>query len=144
MYNPASYNDRVNLASAIELKLISCGFTEEDSKGERVYSRPVKDTGMYVKVYTSIVDEQVRKEGKDAIRISGVYIKGDTRRGIHSDKRVNRIGTVPAIVGRMYQRMRDAWSACSNAERCRCGAPKFKSRKGNLVCAEICWDKNKG
>lgn len=139
MYNPRVRDDRVRLASAIERKLLSCKFRMEDSNGEKVYSLPVKDTGMYIVVYTSIVGNEVRRDGKDAIRVAGIYIDEGVRRGITSNKRVNRTGDVDSIVDRMYVRMRKTWVSCLNASRCRCGAPQFRSKSGNLVCAKICW-----
>jgi len=107
--------------------------------GEKIYSRPVKDTGIYVRVYTSIVENSVRKEGRDAIRVAGIYISKDSRKGITSSRRVNRTGTIPDIVNRMYSRMRESWSDCCSVQRCYCGAPKFKSKAGNIVCADACW-----
>ncbi|MBQ73379.1 MAG: hypothetical protein CMJ67_10790 [Planctomycetaceae bacterium] len=148
-YNPNSLTDRRNLANAICARLTECGFTPVTRKGtkEAIYSRPVDGTDGTIKVlvYTSVVPVRggfaVRKEGKDAIRVCAVYTSKDGKeRGIaRADKRVNRTGTVEATVERTYQRMRDVYKTAATCERCHCGAPKFKSKKGNEVCADLCF-----
>jgi len=144
-YNPDSATDRENLAMAVEFKLQSCGFdpqTSSDPRMELIYKRQVGDTKMSVVVYTSIVNGRVRNLGKDAIRVAGVYENGEVRRGIVSDKRINRTGEIPEIVDRMYQRMRECYRACNTSRRCNsCNAPMFTSKNGNFVCAEVCWTK---
>jgi hypothetical protein len=146
-YNPNSISDRQSLAMAVEFKLQTCGFTPEPSTNDRfelIYKRPVGESKISVVVYTSIVNDQVRNRAKDAIRIAGVYENGDVRRGIVSDTRVNRVGEIPDIVERMYQRMRECYRSCNTARTCdKCGAPMFTSKKKNLVCAEACWAKNR-
>jgi hypothetical protein len=149
MYNPGSTVDRIKLAGLIELKLIDCGFKKEDTGRfqEYAYSRNISDD-IKVLVYTTIIEiggtSQVRPVSKDALRICGVYYDGDVvNRGIVKQKRVNRTGEFGEIVGRMYERMRDTWRLCANVEKCSsCGAPKFTSKKENLVCARACWTKN--
>ncbi len=149
MYNPHSLTDRRNLANALCARLTECGFTPVTRKGtkEAIYSRDVDGTDGTIKVlvYTSVVPVRggfaVRKEGKDAIRVCAVYTAKDGReRGIaRADKRVNRTGTVEATTDRMYGRMREVYKAGASCDRCHCGAPKFVSKKGNEVCADLCW-----
>lgn len=144
IYDPESETSRRNLATAIQAKLIECKFQQEHTSpnNELTFVLPVKDTGMIVKVYTSIVDDQVRTVGADAIRVAGLFEHGDDVKGITSEKRINRVGEIPEIVGRMYERMRSVYAGCNKAERCKsCGAPKFQSKAGNMVCAAICWRK---
>ena len=141
-FNLKIHNHRVELAKALEDKLISCGFSREnlDERREKVYSRPIRSTGMHVVVYTSIVGDCVRFTGKDAIRVVGMYRNGTIERGIISNTRVNRVGEINSIIERTYERMRLTWKKCNNVDLCRkCGAPKFTSKNGNKVCAEICW-----
>lgn len=144
MYNPEDKGDRRALATAILTKLVECKFLPEDVPvgTELVYYLPVKETGMFVKVFTSIVDGEVRTVGADAIRIAGVFKHKNDIKGITSEKRINRAGEIPEIVDRMYQRMRSVYKGCNQAERCKnCGAPKFLAKSGNKVCAAICWVK---
>ncbi len=142
-YDPESLNDRRALAVAVIAKLTECGFTEEamPKTNEKVYTREVPSSpGMKVAVYTTITGQAVRAVGTDAIRVTALYMtKAGTYRGVGSDKRVNRTGEVSAIVDRMHERMRDMWKVAKSPERCHCGAAKFNSKKGNAVCADLCW-----
>lgn len=143
-YLPESRDSRGNLASAVQAKLAECGFTKETVPGcrEEVYSLVI-NRGIRVMVYTTIENGIVRSCGSDAIRVTAVYRGTDGRdRGIaKAEKRVNRTGEIEDIVSRMYLRMREVWVLGNKAERCSCGAPKFVSKAGNLVCAELCWTK---
>ena len=140
-YDPDSIHHRQVLALDIIKKLEDCGFEEAPTaRGERVYTRTIPDTGINIKVYTSVVDMEVRESGKDAIRVCAVYETKDSGgTGIGSARRVHRTGDIHAIVDRMHQRMRQVWKDAATGERCSCGAPKFKSKSGNHVCADICW-----
>ena len=146
MYDPTNRTSRRDLALTIEEKLASCGFAQTAIRGakEIVYARPVDGAeSIRVLVYTTVDsrDGLARSCGKDAIRVCAVYKARDGReRGIASaDKRVNRVGEIDAIVGRMYDRMREVYAAARGSERCSCGAPKFTSKAGNAVCADLCW-----
>jgi len=148
-YNPEDWNHRKVLAATMVAMLTDAGFTEEipDDRGfyttrERVFSRRVNDS-IRVMVYTTVVGDEARRVGRDAIRVAAVYTARDGQdRGIaRGSKRVNRVGMVTAIVDRTLARMREVWKIASHPERCHCGAPMFKSKKGNLVCADICWSR---
>jgi uncharacterized Zn finger protein (UPF0148 family) len=115
-----------------------------DMTKERVFFFSVSDD-MRVAVYTTIVGDdawaECRDVGKDAIRVCAVYRRKDgNERGVGKQTRVNRVGEVDAIAGRMLDRMRAAWKVAKRPNRCPdCGAPMFISKKGNEVCAELCW-----
>ena len=93
-------------------------------------------------VYSTVVDGRVRSLARDAIRAALLYKprNGGKERGLSSFQRVFRTGTMDAICDRTIERMRDAWKSAGQLERCsKCDAPKFSSRAGNQVCAELCW-----
>jgi len=145
-YDSRNRGSRRDLAYAIVHKLQACGFEETSIAGcqEVVYARAVAGAeGIRVLVYTTVDsrDGMARSCGKDAIRVCAVYKARDGReRGIASaDKRVNRVGLVGDIVNRMHSRMREVYGLGRGSERCSCGAPKFTSKKGNAVCADLCW-----
>ena len=160
-YDPNIPLLRQMLGLSILGRLDEAGITEEPPApgvndnvyAEKIFSRSVTrpdDNGrgyMKVMVYTTVVGDgdsvpyEVRGAGKDAIRVSGVYVTKDGKtRGISSDRRVNRNGDIEDIVERMVTRMRDAWKVCREKELCHsCGAPKFTAKSGKSVCAEICW-----
>ena len=147
-YDPRSFNDRTNLSKRLQTMLVEAGFAPTVIKGtrEKVFARPVDGKeGVRVLVYTTIDGARVRACGKDAIRVCAVYMSKDGReRGIASaDKRVHRTGSIDAIVDRTLSRMREVYGAVAKGEveRCSCGAPKFKSKRGNMVCADLCWTK---
>jgi len=143
-YDPNYPILREMLAMSLLNKLEECKFEEiaTDSKtSERVFSRSIPKTSIDVQVFTTVVGQQVRNSGKDAIRVCAVYnAKDGTKKGIVKSTRVHRTGNIEEIVDRMYKRMRSTWKSASTGERCsKCGAPKFVSKNGNKVCAEICW-----
>ena len=159
-YDPRNIDNRRDLATSLLALFERALFTEVfiDGTKERVFAREVPDTDGKVRVlvYSTIVKSgngfECRGQGKDAIRVCAVYKSRDGReRGIASaDKRVNRTGTLDAITERVIDRMRQCWKATKTAEKCHCGAPKFKSKVrkatairpasgGNMVCADFCW-----
>lgn len=143
-YNPAFRSDRIELAKALEAMLDTSGFEEIAHRGEDVYERAHhRDSSVRVRVYTSIRHGGARACGADAIRVCLIWVGPNGQvRGLGSDRRVNRVGTVEDIVGRTLERMRNQYKKVSTLERCSsCGTPKFKSKKGNMVCAAVCWSR---
>jgi hypothetical protein len=143
-YDPNLQILREMLALSIIGKLNECGFIEagfDDKTREKVFSRDIPNTGISVKVYTTVVDREVRGEGKDAIRVCATYAAKDGKsKGIVKSTRVHRTGNIDEIVKRMHNRMRETWKAAATGERCHsCGAPKFVAKSGKKVCADICW-----
>ena len=124
--------------------------TKYGDASEIVYAKPLFENSRYlVAVYTSC-DQMggaysVKKKGADAIRIAGIYIKNDgTTVGIIKNTRVNRSGEAKKISERMLQRIAKTLHALNvkNISTCKkCNSPMFMSKKGNLVCSEICWSK---
>ena len=143
-YDQESRESRRALAASLLEKLQECGFAERDDVSrrvsERVFARRVNDQ-VQVQVYTSIVGNEVRVKDADAIRVTAIYSNEDTTRGIVKSRRVYRTGEIDDITSRMYQRIRDTWGAVGSVPRCHCGAPKFTSKKGNTVCADLCWQR---
>jgi hypothetical protein len=147
-YNPEDSDHRRVLAATLVAMLTDAGFQEEgDSPShlftrERMFSRRIHDN-VRVVVYTTIVGQEARGVGRDAIRVVALYttLEGEDRGIAKGEKRVNRTGKVSAIVDRTLLRMRDVWKAAAHAERCHCGAPKAMSKAGNLYCLELCWKK---
>lgn len=124
--------------------------TKYGDNSEIVFAKPVQANKRFmVVVYTSC--NQVggafitRKKGKDAIRVSGLYIKEDgSTRGIIKNRRINRVGESKEICKRMINRITSSFleMKSENLRKCnQCGAPMFLSSKSNLVCVEICWRK---
>lgn len=108
---------------------------------EDVYEYITPEPRIRIRVYTTIVGKEVRRSGEDAIRVCLVYKNGEHTKGLSKQRRVNRTGTINDIVNRTRGRMRDAFKDGAKLEKCHCGAPKFKSKKNNMVCAELCWTK---
>lgn len=143
-YDPDLSILREMLAFSILNKLEECEFSEienDETTKERVFTRPLQDTGISVRVYTTVVGQEVRGEGKDAIRVCAVYdTKDGGHKGIVKATRVHRTGNIDEIVNRMYDRMRTTWKAASTGKKCwKCNAPTFTSKSGKEVCADICW-----
>lgn len=139
-------DDQTALAHALRDKMAECGFNDITLNGtrEEVYERAVDGTEgrIVVRVYTTIEGGRCRDWGRDAIRVCAVYKsrKDNKERGIASaDHRVNRTGKVADIVDRTHGRMREVYKKALHPVLCKCGAPKFTSKKGNAVCADLCW-----
>jgi hypothetical protein len=147
-YDPENANHRQLLASTLCAMLMHAGFEEEPPKDQGWYTRKEKlfsrevGGGIRVAVYTTIVGDETRKAGKDAIRVAAIYTNrnGDDKGIARCEKRVNRTGEIVAITDRTLDRMREVWKLAKVSERCHCGAPMFRSRNGNHVCADICWE----
>jgi hypothetical protein len=162
-YDPHFSFSREMLALSIVNKLEDSGFEEvaqPDKKRlksrarpttwqrERIYERKVDSKGLLkIKVYTTVTGGKnnialtVRSNGKDAIRVCGTYqTRAGKEQGVVSEKKVYRTGNIEEIVERMLTRMRQTWKSLKTGDSCKnCGAPKFVSKAGNSVCAEICW-----
>lgn len=144
-YDPENAAHRQQLAFDLTAAVIQAGFERIHPKGthEMVYAQPVAGhPDLRILVYTSIVQGQVRKAAKDAIRVTAVYTaQRDGRdRGVVKATRVHRTGEIGRIVDRCLKRITqvqgnvDALSLCPA-----CNAPKFQSKNKNWVCAELCW-----
>jgi hypothetical protein len=150
-YNPVSTLHRHTLAEHLLKMLGEADFVEEavSDKGtkERVFYRVIPESaGVRVQVYTTIVGygdaAEVRVIGKDAIRVCAVYRsrREKSDRGVVSVTRVHRTGTMDAICARTLARMREVYTKAGSSPTCsQCGAPTFVSKKGNVVCADICF-----
>jgi hypothetical protein len=159
-YDPKLSLLRQMLALSIVNKVEECGFElmsnpraalglSRPELAERIYVRTIGDDNsrMQVRVYTTVIGGEngvpfeVRKEGKDAIRVCATYTtQAGHARGISKETRINRTGNIADIVNRMHQRMQSAYKTGSSGQRCpRCDAPKFVAKSGKLCCAEICW-----
>ena len=134
---------RKALASAIVEMVESCGFKPVLGQSEKVFARNIHtNEAIEVRVYTSVFGNEVDLVGADAIRVTVLYNTADNKvRPLGKTKRVYRKGTIEDIVERTRSRMRDGYRIGLNPEKCRCGAPKFTSKAGNLVCADACWTK---
>jgi len=145
-YNPNDAVDRGKLAVALHRMLVESGFDQKVDKQsrERVYGRMVHGMDhVEVLVYSTIRanTHTVRSRAQDSIKVCAVYHgpKGD--KGLLSTKRINRTGYIVEIAQRMLEAMREVYGDVRQTEYCdNCGAPLFKSRRGNMVCAAICWD----
>ena len=142
-YNAQNAGSRKALASAIMEMVESCGFKPVLGQSEKVFARNIHtNEAIEVRVYTSVFGNEVDLVGADAIRVSVLYNTPDNKvRPLGKTKRVYRKGTIEDIVERTRSRMRDGYRIGLNPEKCRCGAPKFTSKAGNLVCADACWTK---
>jgi hypothetical protein len=139
-YNPTNPAHRRSLAAAIVAELHKLGFTRRSAPGEAVYVRELEQN-VVVAVYTTIVGAEVRSVGEDAIRVALIYEGQPSSRGLAKDRAVHRVGTIPAIVGRLRERIIAAQGGV--LPRClRCNGPAFLSRAGQPTCAAICWERH--
>lgn len=148
-YDPRSRDHRRHLAQGILATLEEAGFTEmvaDARTRERVFMYPLASHPLIsVRVYTGIVGDEVRRVAADSIKVAVVY-QPSTRssKGLRKAKRVHRTGQIEEIPQRMLARMRESYRIANEAAQCTCddcGAPLFESKKGNLVCSNICWQR---
>lgn len=151
-YDPRNREHRRQLAEGIISTLEKAGFTEMKTDArtlERVYMYPLRNHPLIsVRVYTGIVGDEVRQVGSDSIKVAVVYQPARRKsKGLRKAKRVYRTGQIEEIPQRMLSRMRECYRLASEAAQCtcdNCGAPMFLSKKGNLVCSDICWRNGRG
>jgi hypothetical protein len=113
-YNPKNKQHRKNLAKRIAKMLLSSGFSlEGNTTGEDVYVRavtPVAKGTAQVRVLTSILNGEMRLKDKDAIRVCAVYTdETGASRGLVKSTRINRVGDMDAITGRLLEAMRKTY-----------------------------------
>ena len=113
-YNPNNKQHRKNLAKRIAKMLLSSGFSlEGNTTGEDVYVRavtPVAKGTAQVRVLTSILNGEMRLKDKDAIRVCAVYTdEAGASRGLVKSTRINRVGDMDAITGRLLEAMRKTY-----------------------------------
>ena len=120
--------------------------TNYGDNSEVVYAKPITiGSRKIIAVYTSCNQSGgafiAKSSGKDAIRIAGLYInKSGKSCGIIKNRRVNRVGLNEDIIKRLAGRIASTTKSLTTTECCdQCSAPKFLSKKGNLVCSELCW-----
>lgn len=142
-FDPSSKEHRWFLAHDLRVALLGLGFAPVARPGakELVFGKAsTRLGGVQMLVFTSIEGEGVRGLGADSIKVCTVFTAADgTTRGIGSERRVHRTGDINGISKRVVDRIKDAAADLNAAPVCDCGAPKFKSKKGNLICAAICW-----
>jgi len=141
-YNPTESFHRSFLATHLREALTTAGFSLKPASRtgeEEIWTRGVEGTKFQIAVYTTIVGNQVRSAGKDAIRVVGLYENGGQVKGKLKSRSVHRKGKVDDIKERMLNRARHTWKECKSNGSCRCGAPLLVSKKGNAYCADLCW-----
>lgn len=151
-YDPHVELERYGLAYALRDFLFDNGFArgsfhKEFGSRECIYVKEVRGKpNLYVVVYSTIQYHECRAKDTDAIRVVGMYEtrSGDQRPLLKAEK-VYRTGSIHSIVGRLRERIAKVEAklgkddiltrhACPS-----CGAPRFISKKGNRVCAELCF-----
>ena len=141
-YDPANTFHRRALAQGVLATVKDKGFEPQVIEGcrEAVYGKLVNPR-IQIRVYTSVEAGLIRECGDDAIRVCTVYATRDGGvRGVGHETRVNRVGDINAIIVRLAERIALSMSTVKEIPCCeRCCAPKFKSKKGNWVCADLCW-----
>lgn len=145
-FDPGCKMHRTFLANDVRVTLLGLGFKPSTRPGatELVFEKASSRlAGVKMMVYTTIQGDEVRGIGKDSIKVCTVYMAKDGHtRGLGKERRVHRTGDINAISGRIVDRIKLAAADISASPCCdKCSAPMFKSKKGNMVCAELCWKK---
>lgn len=145
-FDPTCKMHRTFLANDVKVLLLGLGFQPVTRPGatELVFEKAsTRLPGVRMMVFTTIQNDEVRGIGKDSIKVCTVYTAKDGRtKGLGKERRVHRTGDITAIAPRVKDRIKSAAADINSCPSCeKCGAPMFKSKKGNMVCAEICWSK---
>lgn len=143
-YDPKNPAHRIALAMDIKAILLGLGFTPLNILGVRelvMVKRSRRLSGVEMRVFTSIVGDGVREVGGDSIKVCTVFTARDGKtKGITKDRRVFRTGQIEEIPARIKERIKSAAEDLNEAPTCGCGAPKLKSKKGNMYCLDRCWE----
>ena len=143
-YDPTNSGHRTALATDIRATLTGLGFTRKDlgaGTREEVYFRAsTRIRGVEMRIYTSIVDGEVRDVGGDSIKVCAVYGMADgSTRGLMKERRVFRTGQLEEIAGRVKDRIRLVAGDINGVQTCQCGGPIGKSKAGKDYCMALCW-----
>ena len=142
-YDPNNSNHRAALALDIKATLAGLGFQPIEVRGaqELVFARnSTRLRGVQMRIYTSIVGNEVRQVGGDSIKVCSVYTNKEGQvNGVTKEQRVFRTGQLEEIAGRIKDRIGKVAGELNAAQVCGCGAPKLLSKKGNLYCGDRCW-----
>ena len=142
-YDPNNSNHRAALALDIKATLAGLGFQPVEVPGakELVFARnSTRLRGVQMRIYTSIVGNEVRQVGGDSIKVCSVYTNKEGQvNGVTREQRVFRTGQLEEIAGRIKDRISKVAGELNAAQVCGCGAPKLLSKKGNLYCGDRCW-----
>ena len=142
-YDPENAGHRAALALDIKATLAGLGFQPVDVAGakELVFARnSTRLRGVQMRIYTSIVGNEVRQVGGDSIKVCSVYTNKEGQvNGVTKEQRVFRTGQIEEIPGRIKDRIGKVAGELNAAQVCGCGAPKLLSKKGNLYCGDRCW-----
>ena len=144
-YDPNNAFHRKALALEIKATLLGLGLVAEERPGTRelVFGRASSRlTRTNLRVYTSIVDDEVRDLGSDSIKVCVTFdrTEGGTR-GVLREARVFRTGQIEEIPGRLVNRLQGAIKELKALEPCnRCGSPILVAKTGRPYCADACWN----
>ena len=142
-YDPNNSNHRAALALDIKATLAGIGFQPVEVPGakELVFARnSTRLPRVQMRIYTSIVGNEVRQVGGDSIKVGSVYTNKEGQvNGVTREQRVFRTGQLEEIAGRIKDRISKVAGELNAAQVCGCGAPKLLSKKGNLYCGDRCW-----
>lgn len=115
-------------AAAIRQRLTAAGFKLLPATyGEEVYERAHdRDPRYTIKVYSSIQRgaREARGCGADAIRVVALLTTPKKVYPLFKSARVYRTGNVDAVLDRMIERAREAYSFCNNHRREKCPKPQ--------------------
>ncbi len=145
-YDPEDQGHREALAVAIKTFLTEMGFKETPQEGcaETVFGKESRRLrGVVMLVYTSIEGAEVREKGTDAIRVCAVGVnRFGERRGLASETRVHRTGSLEGIPDRVKDRIVDVAAELNNIPVCGdCGAATFRRKNGRACCTDFCWSR---
>ena len=143
-YDPQNFAHRTALATDIRATVLGLGFTRKDlgpGTREEVYARSsTRIRGVEMRIYTSIVDGEVRDVGGDSIKVCAVYgMEDGSTRGLMKERRVFRTGQLEEIADRVKDRIRLVALDINGVQTCRCGGPVGKSKAGKDYCMALCW-----
>ena len=144
-YDPNNAFHRKALALNIRATLLSIGLIPEERPGTRemVFSRASSRLSRtHLRVYTSIVDDEVRDLGSDSIKVCVTFDRTDGgTRGVLREARVFRTGQIEEIPERLVNRVQSAIKELKGLQACSsCGAPILMSKLVKPYCADACWN----
>lgn len=144
-YDPNNSFHRKALALDLKATLLGLGLVPEERPGTRelVFGRPSSRLARtHLRVYTSIVDDEVRDIGSDSIKVCVTFDRTDgATRGVLREARVFRTGQIEEIPGRLVSRIEGAIKELKALPACtRCGSPVLVAKTGKPYCADACWN----
>jgi len=145
-YDPEDHEQRTGLVNSLRNLLIADDYLRFTTSSNEVgYRKPIEDRKSLFVLLGLPESALVFDDGLNPLTLHIIYTASDGTERILAKPREIRIKREPGVpCQEIVDNVINAIERIQSIEpfKCHhCGAPKFKSRQNNIVCAEVCYSK---